>query len=463
MYDFKNIVLGYAPTRRFDFPDPKLAYENSLKIRNRIDEIVAKLGNITLVDLSFLNEEGLLYQDKDVPAVAKNFREAGVDAIFMPHANFGCEEVVAGLGRAFKNTPFLIWGPRDEAPPGGYCFRQTDTQCGLFASTMALLRQNITFSYIENCWLDSPILEEQLDRFIRAASVVKAFRNMKIGLVGQRPKPFLSVMVDEGQLVNQFGIDIVPFDGTEFTTELERAMKENTQEIDRLIAEARGCLNCSTKNPEELRITSAAEIALRNLADQYGCTVLAGDCWAILPLLYNIYPCYTFGNLTEKGLPVICESDIYGAISATLLTAAARGETPSFTADLTIRHPYNDNAELLWHCGPFPKSLAKPECKPELEAQCMGRYEIRGGDVTVARFGGINGKFSLFFGEGKGCDGPETGGNYIWLEVSDWPKWERKLMFGPYIHHACGIHGKYAEILREACRYMGVQADPADD
>ncbi|MGN0981045.1 MAG: L-fucose/L-arabinose isomerase family protein [Candidatus Avoscillospira sp.] len=461
MYDFKKIVLGYAPTRRFDFPDPKLAYANSLKIRQRIDEICQKLGDIELVDLSFLNEEGLLYQDKDVPAVAKRFREAGVDAVFMPHANFGCEEVVASLGRAM-GLPILIWGPRDEAPPGGYCFRQTDTQCGLFASSMALLRQDIPFSYIENCWLDSPVLEEKLDEFVRAVSVVKAFRHMKIGLVGQRPKPFLSVMVDESELVHKFGVNMVPFDGTEFTTELERVRREEKDAVQALIDEARQALNCTTKQPEELEISAASELALRHMAETYGCTVLAGDCWAILPLLYQIYPCYIFGNLTEKGLPVICENDVYGAVTATLLTAAARGRTPSFTADLTIRHPYNDNAELLWHCGPFPKSLAKQACEPELEAQCFGRYEIVGGDLTIARFGGIGGKFKLFFGEGKGVEGPVTGGNYIWAEVSDWPKWERKLIYGPYIHHACGIHGKYANALREACRYLDIEADPAD-
>ena len=28
-------------------------------------------------------------------------------------------------------------------------------------------------------------------------------------------------------------------------------------------------------------------------------------------------------------------------------------------------------------------------------------------------------------------------------------------MYGPYIHHICGIHGKYADVLKEACRYIG--------
>lgn len=462
MYNYKKIVLGYAPTRRVGFPEPENAYKNSIPMRKRIEEIIGKIGDVELVNIDFLNEEHLLYDEKDVPAVAKRFTDAGVDAVFMPHANFGCEGVVAELGKALSSLPFLIWGPRDEKPDPNELFRKTDTQCGLFASTMALYRQNIKYSYIENCWLDSPVLEEGLEEFIRVVSVVKAFRNMKIGLIGPRPRPFLSMMVDEGEITRKLGINVVPFDGTEFTRELERLLAESPDSVKALTEETKGCMNCTTKEPNELDIISATELAIRNLAESEGCTVMAGDCWYILPEIYQIYPCYAFGNLTDKGLPTICESDIYGAITSVMLTAAARGETPSFTADLTIRHPENDNAELLWHCGPFPKSLAKKGEKPELFSQCMGCYEIRGGDVTVARLGGLSGKFSLFYGEGRGVEGPVTGGNYLWYEVSDWPKWERHLMEGPYVHHVCGIHGKYAKILKEACRYLGIQADPAD-
>ena len=39
-------------------------------------------------------------------------------ALFMPHCNFGSEEVVGKLGKAI-GKPFLLWGPRDQAPPSG--------------------------------------------------------------------------------------------------------------------------------------------------------------------------------------------------------------------------------------------------------------------------------------------------------------------------------------------------------
>lgn len=461
MYDYKKLVLGYAPTRRFDFPDPANAYKNSIKIRKRIDGIIEKLRNIEVVDISFLNDEALLYQECDVEKVVKHFKEKGVEALFIPHTNFGNETAVVKLCREF-DVPVLIWGPRDDAPPGGYEYRQTDTQCGLFATTMGLLREDVTFTYLENCWLDDKKLDQGIEDFVRTACAVKALRNMKIGQIGPRPRDFLSVIIDEGELVNKLKVDIVPFDGTELVTEIERLRKEEKAAIAALVKETKNAFCCYTIGDGHAEINAATELAIRNLAERYQCTVVAGDCWYINPLIYNTYPCFSFGNLTEKGLPSVCESDLYGAVTAGILAGASRMETPSFTADMTIRHPENDNAELFWHCGPFPKSLAKQSCNPEINDDCMGRYEIRGGSLTIARFGGLSGKFKLFFGEGRGVEGPVTGGNYIWVEVDDWSRWEKKLMYGPYIHHACGIHGTYTHILEEVCRYTGIEADPAD-
>ncbi len=459
MRNFKKLVLGYAPTRRFDFPDPKLAYENSLKIRRRIDQLIGRLGDIELVDLSFLNEEGLMYQGQDVPRIVKHFQAAGVDALFIPHANFGCEEAVGKLGAAMR-LPTLLWGPRDEAPQG-FGFRQTDTQCGLFSSSMTLMRMGARFTYIENCDLNSEVLEQGLEEFIRAASAVKAVKGARLGLLGPRMREFYSIIPDESELMNRFGIDVIPIDGTEFVAEIQRVQNEQMGKVEQLAAETDAALDCSVMKPQERVNNAAFELALRAIGEKFSLDVMAGDCFVITPRLYNALPCFAFGNLIEKGFPVICEGDVYGAISALLLTGAARGKRCSFTADMTIRHPDNDNAELLWHCGPYPKSLAKPDCHPAMDEQCMGRYEIVGGDVTVARFGGLNGKFSLFAGEGRGVDGPVTGGNYLWLEVANWPKWEQKLIYGPFAHHIAGIHGKYAGALKEACRYLDIEfVDP---
>ena len=54
-----------------------------------------------------------------------------------------------------------------------------------------------------------------------------------------------------------------------------------------------------------------------------------------------------------------------------------------------------------------------------------------------------------------GCEGPVTNGNYVWIETGNWPEWEKKLIYGPYIHHLVGVHGCYADVLKESCKYIG--------
>ena len=80
----------------------------------------------------------------------------------------------------------------------------------------------------------------------------------------------------------------------------------------------------------------------------------------------------------------------------------------------------------------------------------------------MIRFDGINGEYKLFCGEGKAVDGPFNLGTYVYLQVNDWPLWEEKIIYGPYVHHVSCIYGNYASVLYEASRYFDVTFDPVD-
>ena len=172
--------------------------------------------------------------------------------------------------------------------------------------------------------------------------------------------------------------------------------------------------------------------------------------------------CAVIGELTDMGIPVSCETDINGAITMAILRACTLGEQAEFLADLTIRHPENDNAELLWHCGPFPYSLKAAESKARIVGG-QEQFELKQGDLTVCRFDEIDGEYYLFAGEARTTTGPETMGTYVWMETDNWKKWEEKLMFGPYIHHLGGIYGKMFPVLKEAARYLGVKLDSVEE
>lgn len=475
-----RIVLGYVPVRRDMFP-AAVAAATEKQIRSRVEEILSHQHDIQLLTIDDITDGGILCSNRDVEKIERYFREKNVDAVFFPHCNFGQEEPVAQLAKRL-NLPVLLWGPRDPAPEGE-AFRVYDTQCGLFATSKALTRAHVPFTYIENCWLDAPELEDGIDRFLRVASVVKAMRHMRVGQFGMRPRQFLSVKINESELMEKFGIEITPI-WTEEVTQVVRklrsgktntigammgielpyagwASEEGTPDprIRERMEDIASKYDCSAIGEEVLEKIAVIELAVEELARINNLDCLAFECWAYLAANFGIQACFILGDLIDRGLVAACETDLHAAITARLLQAAARGESAPFIADLTIRHPTNDNAELLWHCGPFAYSLHREGSKPRI-CNCKGYFELKHGEVTVARLDQADGNYLLFADEVQGVDGPVTNGNYLWIETSNWPEWEKKLIYGPYIHHVCGVHGSYADVLKEATKYIGnVQHD----
>ena len=84
----------------------------------------------------------------------------------------------------------------------------------------------------------------------------------------------------------------------------------------------------------------------------------------------------------------------------------------------------------------------------------MTHFKLKEGPITVVRFDGDRGNYQLAVGEGESMPGPYTQNNYIWMKVDDWPRWERQLIEGPFIHHAAMIYGHYAGVFQEAQKYI---------
>ena len=459
MYDFRKCVIGVAPTRRDMFR------------RSRRDEIVKKIDelarryDVTLVSIDGLTEDGLLVSNEDVEKVTKHFIANKVDAVFAPHANFGQEEAVAKLSANVKK-PVLLWGPRDPAPLGVSNQgedRPYDVQCGLFATGKALLSYNVPFTYIENCDINSPILAEGFSDFARTVCAAKAFRGARVGQLSLRPRQFLSVKCNESELLEKFGVEVIPINESEITSTIAKILESEKDAVADKVKSWHEKLDLSALDDATQMKLAASAIGITRLGEGYGCRVLAGECWRMLRSAFGISSCFLWGALTDDGIPVACETDVLGAIGTGMIMGATRNDTRPFFADITIRHPTNDNAELFWHCGPFPVSLAKTANPKPQVLDCKGQWEIRGGDITIIRMGALHGKYTMFADEGVGTDGPKTNGNYVWIETDNWPKWERKFVTGPYIHHVTGAHGKYQSVIFEALKYVGdIAPDCAD-
>jgi L-fucose isomerase-like protein len=459
----QGVKLGLVPIGKFVF-----SQEDAQRYKELIETRLRALG-VNFVNIDGLTGDNMLYKHEDLPKVVSHLKHAKVDAIFAPHCNFGTEDVAALLGQQM-GLPFLLWGPRDEAPlPDGTRLR--DTQCGLFATSRILDRLNVPFTYIPNCRMDDPILDKGLLGFLQVASTVKAFRNLRIGQVGQRIDFFWTVMVNEAELLEKFGIQLWQIYITDIFAKMHALVDAPTPELKDTVATFSQNMCFESLGEKQLLAIGALKLVLQEYIDRYHLSAVAFQCFPAIQQEFGIYPCYANSLLTEAGIPIICEVDLHGAVTAAMLQAASLHEAPPFFADLTIRHPGNDRAELLWHCGSFPRGLADEGITPKVGDHFIMpggdagvcHWRIKGGDVTIARFDVDHGAYKLGFGEGKGTAGPHTVGTYLWLEVEDWIRWERKFIRGPYIHHVAGAHGKLAPILQEACRYIpNLQPDPID-
>ncbi len=459
MFKKEDFLLGYAPTRRNVF-----SREDAMKYKELTKNKIVSMG-YKVIDIDDINEDGLLLSESDVENTIKKFKEKNVDAVFSPHCNFGSESAVSKVAKEI-GKPFLLWGPRDEAPLADGS-RLRDSQCGLFATSKILQRFNVPFTYIINSRIEDTVFHRGFENFIRAANVVKRFQKMRIGQIGVRPGDFWTVMCNEGQLLEMFGVEIVPFNLGDIVSMAKKLLETADEDFISTYNFIKFNMDVEIDN-DAVKSIAALKTVMKRLALEYSIDAFAIQCWTSLQDMFSIVPCLSNALMFDEKIPVACETDINGAVSSLMAQASTFNEKSVFFADITIRHPEDDNGELLWHCGPFPYSLRKEGTEAKvckhfiMDGSPAGTcsWEITGGSVSIIRFDGVNDRYKLFASHAVGTSGPKTQGTYLWIKVKDWTRWEEKLVKGPYIHHVAGIHGHVAPALYEATKYIkGLEFD----
>ena len=450
-----NVKIGLVPMRRDCTPRPGAFNWEIAEARGR--EIVAYIEehyateNVTFADLKGVIPVETFYAESDVEKVAAHMRAEKVDALLMINANFGCEEAAALLAQEM-NVPVMLWAPLDERFDADG-MRYTDSQCGIFGISRQMQRYNIPFTFLNSCRVSEQKFTEGLDRFARVACMVKNFRGMRVGQVGMRPKIFCSVIFNEGELMQRFGLHIVPINNALVAKKFNKILQERDAELvegEKLFLE-RYDVDDFTK--PLLKRIYAFVLLFKELFEEYNLDAISSECWTSMEMACGVLPCSAYGFLLDEGYLVSCESDMHAAITMALLSCASFGKNPPFMGEFTVRHPQDENVELLWHCGPFPYSLHREGKKPVEYIQRQW-FEAKHSKYTVARFDQDDGKYMILNGTCESADGPFTNGTYVWGRFNDLDKWERRLIEGPYIHHMVEIEGDYTKEIEEFCKFV---------
>ena len=459
-----QVKVGLAPMRRDVTPRPGIfnwenAEERGHRIVKYIEEHFAS-DNVSFVDLKGINPVDVMYNEDDAEKVIERFRAEKVDAVVIINCNFGNEEIAAQVAGAL-NVPTMIWAPmEDEFLPDGSRF--CDSQCGMFGVSRILQRNNIPFTYVETCHVEDDIFKAGFEKFVSVACMVKNFRGMRIAQVGMRPKPFTSVIFNEGELMHKFGIRVIPVNMAVVIDKYNRILKERDAELEEGAKLLLSRYEMDELTPPLLKKVYAFVLLYQEIFAEYKVQAVSAECWTSMQLGVGAMPCTAYSVLADMGYVISCESDLHGAISMAMLSCASLGKKIPFFGEFTVRNLENRNSELLWHCGPFAYSLKKDGC-PCKNVNMRQWFQVKDGHYTITRFDQDNGDYMMLAGQFDSTTGPYTFGTYLWAQFDYLSKWERKLVEGPYIHHMAEIEGDYTEELKEFSKYVpGLKIDTVE-
>lgn len=232
--DYK-VKIGLVAMRRNTTDRPRgtfLTWYSAEQRGKRFTEYIEKNfseENVEFVDNKGIGIEDLVFDDKSANEVIERFKAEKVDAVMIINCNFGNEEAAADIAKAM-DVPTLLWAPLDdEYYVDG--MRPSDSQCGLFGVSRQFQRYHIPFSHLPCCRVESEEFKEGFDRFVRVACMVKNFRGLRIGQIGSRPMPFFSVICNEGELMEKFGVRVVALNFAMIEQRMKEADEKYADEI----------------------------------------------------------------------------------------------------------------------------------------------------------------------------------------------------------------------------------------
>ena len=113
-------------------------------------------------------------------------------------------------------------------------------------------------------------------------------------------------------------------------------LREKPQPFQAAMQRITGKIDVSDCVGADVEKLAALYVGIRSLCEEHGCTAAAIQCWNALQndSGLGVMPCMVNGLLIEDGIPVTCETDLHGAVTAILLQEAADRCSAIFFSDL---------------------------------------------------------------------------------------------------------------------------------
>jgi L-fucose isomerase-like protein len=470
MDNIPEVKVGLVAVSRDCFPA-----ELCRQRRGRVAE-ACRSRALPVTELSTLVEN-----EHDVLAALEEARRAGVNALVLYLGNFGPEGPISNLAQRFDGPVMLVAAAEESGSDliGG----RGDAYCGLLSATYNVGLRSLRVHLPHYPVGSADEIAGMIEHFTPVARGVIALRDLKIITFGPRPHDFLACNAPIKPLYD-LGVEVMENSELDLFDLFEET--KGHPDIPKVAAEMAAELGSGNNYPDLLETLARYEVALlrfreENLgASRYA--VFANKCWPAFEKYFGCTPCFINSRLAARGIPVACETDIYGALSEYLGSCVTMDPVTlldinnTVPADLVGDLPEGLQLTDLFmgfHCGNTPGAcltdaqlkyqlimhrMMEPDQEPTITRGTL-EGDLRPGAVTVYRLQATaDAELRAYVTEGEVLDLPtKSFGSIGIFAIREMARFYRyALLQKCFPHHTAVAFGHAGRAIFDLYRMLGI-------
>lgn len=423
--------------------------------------------------------------EADVLKALKELKDADVNALVVYLGNFGPEGPETILAQKFEGPVMFVAAA--EETENNLIGGRGDAYCGMLNASYNLGLRKLNPYIPEYPVGDAKEIADMIADFENIARILLGVSKLKIFSFGPRPFNFVACNAPIKALFD-LGVEIME------NSELDLFEAFNNHKDDpripAIVKEMEEELKDGNGYPGILPKLAQYELTLMDWAEQNKgiseYVVFANKCWPAFQTQFGFVPCYVNSRLAAKGIPVACETDIYGALSEYIITCAT--QMPATLLDINNSVPkdmYDNNKDMFegysltdlfmgFHCGNTPSChmknhsmkyqlimhrLLEPDKEPDISRGTL-EGAIKPGDITFFRLQSTaDSKLKSYVAEGEIIDvDPKSFGGIGVFAIKQMARFYRYVLVAKRYPHHGGVAFKHVgKILFAAMKLMGVE------
>lgn len=475
MINIPEVKIGIVAVSRDCFPE-------SLSVNRRkalVDAYKAKYDEKNIYECPICIVESEIHMLQALEDV----KAAGCNGLVVYLGNFGPEISETLLAKYFDGPAMFLAAAEESG--SSLIQGRGDAYCGMLNASYNLKLRGVRAYIPEYPVGTAEECADMIEEFVPIVRAVTGLSRLKIISFGPRPLNFLACNAPIKQLYN-LGVEI------EENSELDLFEAFNRHDGDAripdVVKEMEAELGAGNKKPEILKKLAQYELTLLDWVEEHkGCrkyVAIAGKCWPAFQTQFGFVPCYVNSRLTDRGIPVSCEVDIYGALSEFIGTCVSQdavtlldinNSVPAdlYEEDIKGNFDYKQKETFMgFHCGnTSSRKLSFCEMKyqlimartlPEEVTQGTLEGDIIPGDITFYRLQSTaDSKLRAYIAQGEVL--PVATRSFGAIGIFAIPEMNRfyrhVLIEKNFPHHGAVAFGHFGKTIYEVFKYIGVEVE----